>query len=847
MASGKERLLFPYEFCREMKTTMLLAGLMSCVMSAALGQTQLMINGGFESQNEGEWQISGLGAGIRDNPAVAYDGIGYLALGGASAGILQTVYQTITIPGNTVAAELTYYYNVFSSSQSSSDQFGAFIVNPVNSTVVATVNEVTGANSAGAEGPPYYQQVTFDLTAWTGQTIDLEFQASSSSATVFNVDDVSVWVETTADIPSNDYFTNRTALAGTSLNVQGNNAFATTEPGEPNILGYPPFNSLWWSWTAPTNGTLSLNTYATSFPNLLAVYTGFSLTNLIRVGAAVSANENGNPAQVTVLVNALTQYQIAVDGAGSLDYGSLELVLSFQADTNPPVVSFSSPAANATLTNSTVVVKGTAKDKFGLRIVEYHLENAHGTNAYQPATGTTNWSATITNLLPGLNTVRVFGIDSSSNVSPPVARSFTYAVVTPLVVTINGNGTLNPNNYNGQALRLNKSYAITAIPAKGSIFVNWTDGAGNILATTPKLSFPMTNGLELEANFIPNPFIPLAGTYAGLFADTNNFSPGSAGYFSATLTAQGSLTAQLQLAGSTYRFSGSFSPYGAYSNSVAGPGGKPLALQLQLDLDGNQGLAGSVGNSSGSAALAAYLAVPKTGLAQAGKKYTLVLVPPEPAGPSTEPMGYGFATLSVNTLGAIAFSGLLGDGTKVTASSVVVGSGQWPLCLSPSAYAGKGLAWGWLSFAANGAGQDVVGSLSWLKETGLPGALYPNGFGFTNGVQVLESPYSYTTSARVLNWTNGVIELAGGNFYQPDTLSPGLTNGVTLEANNKLVGTNKLSLTLTTASGLFQGTVPVPGTKTAISVSGVLLQGGNAGYGLFLGATNSGSVYLGPE
>ena len=99
----------------------------------------------------------------------------------------------------------------------------------------------------------------------------------------------------------------------------------------------------------------------------------------------------------------------------------------------------------------------------------------------------------------------------------------------------------------------------------------------------------------------------------------------------------------------------------------------------------------------------------------------------------------------------------------------------------------------------------------------------------------------------MLDWTNGVIELAGGNFYQPDTLSPGLTNGVTLEASNKLVGTNKLSLTLTTASGLFQGTVPVPGTKTSISVSGVLLQGNNAGYGLFLGATNSGSVYLGPE
>ena len=124
-------------------------------------------------------QISGLGAGIRDNSNVAYDGMGYLAMGGASAGNLQTVYQTITIPNNTVAAQLTYYYNVFSSSPSASDQFGAFIVNPVNSTVVATVNTVTGANFGG-EGPSFYQQVNFDLTGWAGQTIDIEFQALST-------------------------------------------------------------------------------------------------------------------------------------------------------------------------------------------------------------------------------------------------------------------------------------------------------------------------------------------------------------------------------------------------------------------------------------------------------------------------------------------------------------------------------------------------------------------------------------------------------------------------------------------------------------------------------------------
>ena len=833
---------------QEMKNAMLLAGLMSCVMSAALGQTNLIVDGSFELLNEvgpngvGGWEISQMAPGIRFSPAVAYDGSYYLALGGNS--YLQTAYQTITIPTNTVAATLRYYYNVYSPSQDSSDQFVAFIAYSTGAEA-AQVDEETGANYSGGEGRAYYQLMTFDLTPWTGQTIEIGFQASASLATVFNIDDVAVWVETTADIPPNDYFTNRTVLTGTSLTVQGNNTFATTEPGEPGIKGNPPANSLWWSWTAASSGTLSLSTYASSFPNLLAVYTGSSISNLTQVAAAVSADESGNPAQLVFPVNAGAQYQIAVDGYEGA-YGIVELALSFEIDTKPPSVSISWPAANAVLTNSTVIVKGTAKDNVAVAAVEYRLENAAGTNAYQLASGTNNWSATITNPLPGLNTVRVFAIDTSSNLSPAKARSFTYAVVTPLVVTTNGNGTLKPNNYNGAALKLNEPYTITATPGSGYIFVDWTDGSGNVLATTPKLLFTMTTGLELQANFIPNPFPPLAGTYAGLFGDTNSFSPASAGYFSATLTGQGKLTAQLQLAGGAYRFSGPFSPYGAYSNStVAGPGGEPLAVQLQLDLSGSQGLTGVVSSGAWSAGLAAYS---KTNpVALAGKKYTLVMGPPDEADPSAEPGGYGFGTLSVNASGAVTFSITLGDGTKVTAgSSLVVGTGQWPLYLSPPAYAGKGLVWGWLSFAA-GSAEQTVGSLSWLKEAGLPGELYPNGFGFTNGLEVTESPYSYINGERTLNWTNGVIELAGGNFYQPDTLSPGLTNGVTLGANDKLSGTNKLSLTLTTASGLFQGAVPVPGTKTAISVSGVLLQGANAGYGLFLGTSNAGSVYLGQE
>ena len=99
----------------------------------------------------------------------------------------------------------------------------------------------------------------------------------------------------------------------------------------------------------------------------------------------------------------------------------------------------------------------------------------------------------------------------------------------------------------------------------------------------------------------------------------------------------------------------------------------------------------------------------------------------------------------------------------------------------------------------------------------------------------------YTLQTPVVDWT-------GGQGYIG--LSSGQTNAVTLGANNKFspVGKSKLSLTLTPASGQFKGTVPVGGAASAgITVNGVLLQGTNGGFGLFLTATNSGSVFLGSE
>ena len=67
-----------------------------------------------------------------------------------------------------------------------------------------------------------------------------------------------------------------------------------------------------------------------------------------------------------------------------------------------------------------------------------------------------------------------------------------------------------------------------------------------------------------------------------------------------------------------------------------------------------------------------------------------------------------------------------------------------------------------------------------------------------------------------------------------------------LGTNNLVLGSEKLSLTINTASGLFQGSTTNGEGKT-IPFSGALLRKQNAGFGQFLGTNQTGSVSLQPQ
>ena len=97
---------------------------------------------------------------------------------------------------------------------------------------------------------------------------------------------------------------------------------------------------------------------------------------------------------------------------------------------------------------------------------------------------------------------------------------------------------------------------LSASADPGSTFAGWT---GDIASDASALSFTMRSNLVLQANFIPNPFAPVAGIYQGLFYDTNEVAHQSSGFFNGKLTSAGKLSAKLVIAGLKASLSGQFS------------------------------------------------------------------------------------------------------------------------------------------------------------------------------------------------------------------------------------------------------------------------------------------------
>jgi hypothetical protein len=133
--------------------------------------------------------------------------------------------------------------------------------------------------------------------------------------------------------PSNDNFPGQT-LSGLPTSASGTNVGATKESGEPDHAGNAGGASVWYSWTAPSSGSVHVDTCGSEISTLLGVYTGSAVNSLTEVASNSGANDTECfPSAVDFNATSGTTYRIAVDGFND---GSSPQEGNVTLEINPP-------------------------------------------------------------------------------------------------------------------------------------------------------------------------------------------------------------------------------------------------------------------------------------------------------------------------------------------------------------------------------------------------------------------------------------------------------------------------------------------------------------------------------
>ena len=179
----------------------------------------------------------------------------------------------------------------------------------------------------------------------------------------------------------------------------------------------------------------------------------------------------------------------------------MTLTANFSDGANP-VIAMSSPTSGARLTNSTVTIRGTASDNGGVTRVLCKVNDG----PFEVASGTTSWSGNVS-LRAGTNHICVKAVDSSGRESTELSRTITYVVTRPVELNVHGrasitmpvSSTTRVALRHGQFLEVGKAYRVTATPAAGFVFTNWT---GTVSTNSRTVSFTMQSNTVLTANLI---------------------------------------------------------------------------------------------------------------------------------------------------------------------------------------------------------------------------------------------------------------------------------------------------------------------------------------------------------
>lgn len=245
----------------------------------------------------------------------------------------------------------------------------------------------------------------------------------------------------TTPTPSNDDFANAQVLTGSIeeeegaefafywASARGYNWNATKEEGEPDHAGDPGGASVWYSWTAPGSGPVSISACG-GRPFVLAVYSGDS------VGALSPAGSNDFACSVSFSADAGTIYRIAVDGqfdeaSGSPALGSFSVSVSMHLPPSqlivdpPPPTSTGAPAAQPDATPpDTEIFKSVLKRRPPIFVFRFHSNEPESTFRCsldtKPFKVCGAWRS-FSHPIPGRHRLRVYAVDPAGNKDPTPA------------------------------------------------------------------------------------------------------------------------------------------------------------------------------------------------------------------------------------------------------------------------------------------------------------------------------------------------------------------------------------------------------------------------------------------
>jgi len=622
--------------------------------------------------------------------------------------------------------------------------------------------------------------------------------------------------------------------------------------------------SIFMSWQSD-HFVLTITT-SSDFLDALDSYTG--TTQPISDSSDLTITVGKLTCTTTIFLSGRNTHRFDLVSQLDLDSGNIMGKGDFVA----PLVGIQSPSGNFATLNPVVTVKGTAADNIGVADVLWRWA-APGDDPTRGAAHFDDWSSVdVVNLPesglvthttwntavdmsfngPGTNRFWVVSQDPAGHLSPIQTRIFFYSVQSYLTLqsTDGGRAIGGPGVANNAVMIIDRPYSVNAVATNpSSIFLNWSDGNGTVLSITPQYKFLMEDFLTLQANFGPNPFSAIAGTYNGLFNPTNGVSEIDSGLISVTVDSHGTFSGRVVLEAGTFRFSGRFGFYGNYSDPNAADSTFEIDVGSAKPILGSLHIAGN-GPNALSRQLTGQLAVydarlqrrvttvidagyslGTTGAVAAGL-YNVQL-PSSQGSTQIGPLGYGYASVTLRSNAtATTFITLADQTPTVSCSSAMTEDGSLPLFIS--AYAGKGILIGWLTFT-NEATSDVRGSnVHWIKRRQPSNKFY--GDGFHRIFEPIGCRYiAPKTGTNILGWTSGTVTFADFAFSGTGgiTFDPKL-NRITFPAN-----ADNFRVSFLPATGVITGTFS---STPSLPVHGILLPKVNTAYGFFLDQNQSGFV-----